>query len=281
MGALRSSRGQPLPVLRAGAITLVCGLSLFPLYWMLVTALTPREALLHYPPLLFPQQPDFSAFERVLADRPLGLWMANSVFLTVVSMAAALVVSVFAAYSLSRFRSPLATALAFLLLATRMIPGTLLMVPLYVIFREWGLLDTRVALIISYTTFEIPFATWMLKGFFDGLPIDLEQAAEVDGCTPLGAFFRVSLPLAAPGIAASAIASAVLAWSDYEFARGLLSSPTNWPLTIGIHSLFGEHIVYWNDIMASSLLSVLPVIVLFLLVERYMVSGLTAGAVKG
>ncbi len=267
-------------VLRPAAIVLVCVISLFPLYWMFVTAVTPKEELLRYPPIFFQTAPDFASFSRVLLDRPLGLWMANSLIMTVASMAFALVVSVFAAYSLSRFNSVFAGIIALLLLATRMIPGTLLMVPLYVIFREWGILDTRTALIVSYTTFEIPFATWMLKGYFDSLPKDLEEAAEVDGCTPLASFLRVSLPLAAPGIAASAIASWVLAWSDYEFARGLLSSQANWPLTLGIHSFFGEHVVYWNDIMASSLLSTLPAVALFLVMERYIVSGLTAGAVK-
>jgi multiple sugar transport system permease protein len=196
-------------------------------------------------------------------------------------MAAALVISVFAGYSLSRFNSRFADALALLLLATKMIPATLLMVPLYVMFRDWGMSDSRTGLIIAYTTFEIPFATWMLKGYFDSLPRELEQAAEVDGCSPFTAFFRVTLPLAGPGIAAAAIASAVLAWGDYDFARGLLSSQSKWPVTVGINSLFGEHVVHWNDIMASSLVSILPVLALFVLVERFIVSGMTSGAVKG
>ncbi len=268
------------PLLRSSAILLVVAISLFPLYWMLVTALTPKEQLLQYPPVFFQTQPDLSVFQRVLVDQPLGLWLVNSVLMTGVSVSVALLVSTLAAYSLSRYSSGVSSAIAYLLLATRMIPGTLLMVPLYMIFRDWGLLDTRTALIISYTTFEIPFATWMLKGYFDSLPIDLEQAAEVDGCSPLGAFVRVTLPLAGPGIVASAIASAVLAWGDYEFARGLVSSQTNWPVTVGIQSFFGEHVVYWNEIMASSLISTLPVIALFMFTERYIVSGLTAGAVK-
>ncbi len=267
-------------LLRSASIVAVCAVGLFPLYWMLVTAVTPKEALLQYPPVFLPTDPDVGAFVRVLLERPLVSWIVNSTVITVCSVAAALVVSALAGYSLSRFRSRFATAVAYLLLATRMIPATLLMVPLYMVFRDLGLLDTRTALIVAYTTFEIPFATWMLKGYFDSLPRELEQAAEVDGASPLGAFLRVTLPLAAPGIAASAIASAVLAWSDYEFARGLVASPSRWPLTVGIHSFFGEHVVHWNDIMAGSLLSTLPVIALFLLMERYIVSGLTAGAVK-
>jgi multiple sugar transport system permease protein len=236
---------------------------------------------MQYPPVFVPVEPDFSAFRRVFTIGPLTTWLLNSTLLTLTSVAAALVISVFAGYSLSRFKSPVATWLAFMLLATKMIPATLLMVPLYIMFKDWGLSDTRASLIIAYTTFEIPFATWMLKGYFDSLPQELEQAAEVDGCSPFSAFVRVTLPLAAPGIAAAAIASAVLAWGDYDFARGLLSSQSNWPVTVGINSFFGEHVIHWNDIMTSSLVSILPVLALFILVERYMVSGMTAGAVKG
>ena len=267
--------------LRPLTILLVCAISLFPLYWMFVTAVTPEARLMQYPPLFVPLEPDFSAFNRVFTTGPLAQWLFNSTVLTVSSTVSALAISVFAGYSLSRFKSPLATGIAFLLLATKMIPATLLMIPLYMMFKDWGLSDSRLALIISYTTFAIPFATWMLKGYFDSLPLELEQAAEVDGCSPFGAFFRVTLPLAAPGIAAAAIASAVLAWGDYDFARGLISSQSKWPVTVGINSLFGEHVIHWNDIMTSALVSILPVVGLFILVERYIVGGMTAGAVKG
>jgi multiple sugar transport system permease protein len=272
---------RPVRLLRNATIVLVCALSLFPLYWMFVTAVTPEARLLQYPPAFVPTQPDLSAFERVFTTGPLVEWLLNSAILTLGSMAAALVISVFAGYSLSRFNSRFADALALLLLATKMIPATLLMVPLYVMFRDWGMSDSRTGLIIAYTTFEIPFATWMLKGYFDSLPRELELAAEVDGCSPFTAFFRVTLPLAGPGIAAAAIASAVLAWGDYDFARGLLASQSKWPVTVGINSLFGEHVVHWNDIMASSLVSILPVLALFVVVERFIVSGMTSGAVKG
>lgn len=277
-------RGEPITlgsVLRVGAIALVCLISLFPLYWMFITAVTPEERLMQYPPVFVPTAPDLSAFQRVFTTGPLGQWMLNSLVLTLGSVAAAMAISVFAGYSLSRFKSPLATALALMLLATKMIPSTLMMVPLYMMFADWGLKDSPVALIISYTTFAIPFATWMLKGYFDSIPEELEQSAEVDGCSPLQAFCLVTLPLAGPGIGAAALTSAVLAWGDYDFARGLISSQSKWPVTVGINSLFGEHVIHWNDIMASSLVSTLPVVALFIFVERYMVAGMTAGAVKG
>ena len=266
---------------RSVTIALVCALSLFPLYWMFMTAVTPEARLAQYPPAFLPIHPDFSALRRVFTTGPLWLWISNSAILAVSSVMAALAISVFAGYSLSRFNSPVATGLAFLLLATKMIPATLFMVPLYMMFKDWGLSDSWLGLVIDYTTFEIPFATWMLKGCFDSLPRELEQSAEVDGCSPLTAFLYVTLPLAAPGLAAAAMASAVLAWGDYDFARGLLSSQSNWPVTVVISSFFGEHVVHWNDIMTSSLVFLAPMMVLFILVERYMVAGMTAGAVKG
>jgi multiple sugar transport system permease protein len=248
---------------------------------MFITAVTPEGRLLQYPPAFAPVTPDLSAFDRVFTEGHMDIWVMNSVILTLCSVAIALIISIFAGYSLSRFNSRIADVLAFVLLATKMIPATLLMVPFYIMFKDWGLNDTRVALIICYTTFQIPFATWMLKSYFDSLPRELEQAAEVDGCSPLRAFMLVTLPLAAPGITAAALASAVLAWGDYDFARGLISSQSKWPVTVGINSMFGEHVVHWNDIMASALVSTLPVLVLFVFVERYMVAGMTAGAVKG
>ena len=248
---------------------------------MFITAVTPEDRLMQYPPVLASLHPDFAAFLRVFTTGTLGTWVANSAIFTTCSVAGALTISIFAGYSLSRYNSRLADFLAFLLLATKMIPATLLMVPLYIMFRDWGINGTRIGLILAYTTFEIPFATWMLKGYFNSLPGELEQAAEVDGCSPLGAFVRVTLPLAAPGIAAAALASAVLAWSDYDFARGLIFSQSKWPVTVGINSMFGEHVVHWNDIMASALVATVPVLLLFVFVQRYMIAGMTAGAVKG
>jgi multiple sugar transport system permease protein len=275
------ARRVPAGLLRYATIVMVTVVSLFPLYWMFITAVTPESRLMQYPPVFALVHPDFSAFLRVFTAGALQVWVGNSIVFVTCSVTGALIISTFAGYSLSRYNSRLANFVAFLLLATKMIPATLLMVPLYMMFREWGISGSRVSLILAYTTFEIPFATWMLKGYFDALPRELEQAAEVDGCSPLRAFALVTLPLAAPGIAAAALASAVLAWSDYDFARGLISSESKWPVTVGINSMFGEHVVHWNDIMASALVATLPVLLLFVFVQRYMIAGMTAGAVKG
>ncbi len=265
---------------RLAAIVVVLVVMLFPVYWMFITAITPTGQLLRYPAPFLPRNVDWSAFDRVLFHQPLLGWLGNSGFLTVASCGIALIVSIPAAYGLSRFKSRTSSTTGFLLLLTKMIPSSLFLIPLYVIFRGMGLVDTLASLVIAYTVFEVPFATWMLMGYFDSLPRELEEAAQIDGCSQIGAFMRVTLPLAAPGIAATVLASAVLAWSDYDFARGLITSSPKWPVTVGIQSFFGEHVVHWNDVMASSLLSVLPVVALFMFIGRYMISGLTSGAVK-
>ena len=265
---------------RLVAIAVVLVVMLFPVYWMFITAITPTKELLQYPVPLFPASVDWSAFNRVLFEQSLLEWLKNSAFLTIASTIITLLVSVPAAYGLSRFKSKASSATGFLLLLTKMIPSTLFLIPLYVIFQGVGLVDTLASLVIAYTVFGVPFATWMLMGYFDSIPPQLEEAAQVDGCGQFGAFMRVTLPLAAPGVAATVLASAVLAWSDYDFARGLITSSSKWPVTVGIQSFFGEHVVHWNDVMASSLLSVLPVAVLFMFVGKYMIAGLTSGAVK-
>lgn len=267
-------------IARLALIVFLTLMMLAPLYWMALTAVTPTSDLLQYPPSLIPGTLDFSAFRRILVDHPMPFWIANSVFLTVTSVSITLIVSIPAAYSLSRFKSKTAAGTGFLLLLTKMIPSTLFLIPLYVIFRSVGMVDSLTSLVISYTVFEIPFATWMLKGYFDGLPPQLEEAAQIDGCTEMGAFMRVTLPSAAPGVAATVVASAVLSWSDYDFARGLITSEGKWPITVGIQSFFGEHVVHWNDIMASAFIAMAPILVLFVFIGRYMVSGLTAGAIK-
>jgi multiple sugar transport system permease protein len=181
---------------------------------------------------------------------------------------------------LSRFRSRLGQAIGYLLLTSRLVPSTLWVIPLYVVYQSLGMLDSYPAVILAYATFEIPFATWMLKGYFDSIPRELDQAAQLDGCSELSSLTRVILPAALPGIAASLMASAILGWSDYLFALTFLRDPARWTVTVGIQSLFGEHVTLWNSIMAASLVATLPMLVLFLALGRYLVAGLTAGAVK-
>ncbi|MBM7324616.1 carbohydrate ABC transporter permease, partial [Agrobacterium sp. S2] len=145
----------------------------------------------------------------------------------------------------------------------------------------FGLIGSLWTLVLAHSTMIIPFATWMLKGYFDTIPKELEQAAMVDGCSPIGAMVRVVLPIATPGLAATALYAFVLSWADYAYARTfLVNSPDNWTANLGITTMQGEYVTYWNDISAASVFIALPIIAIYLFLERYLVGGLTAGAEK-
>lgn len=259
----------------------VAAILVFPVYWMLITAVTPSVDLRSYPPSFIPADPQWQIFERVLTERPLLLWLSNSLIVAVGAASLALFVSIFAAYSLSRFSMRGAHSLGLFILVSKMLPATLLVIPLFVIFRGLGLIGTPWALILSHATLITPFATWMLKGYFDSIPRELEQAAMIDGASPLGALFRVIIPVAAPGIAATALYGFILSWSDYVYAQTFLTSAQNaWTANLGLASLQGEYVTDWNEVMAISLLIALPVIAVYLFLEKYLVGGLTAGSEK-
>lgn len=269
---------------RAGAAVAafsVCGLLIFPLWWMLVTAVAEPGTLRGYPPVFLPLAPTLRAFHAVLFDRPLLRWIGNSAAVAAISTGMTMVLSVLAGYALSRFSSRLARGAGLGILLAKMIPTTLLVIPLYVMFRELGLAATLLSAALSHCTVTIPFAIWMLKAYFDSVPRELEEAAMIDGCNPLGTLWRVVLPVSLPGLGATALYAFILSWNEFAFARTLLiSRPENWTVTIGIAAISGEYIVSWNEIMAAAVIVALPVVAMFLWLERYLVIGLTAGAGK-
>lgn len=255
----------------------------FPIYWMLVTSLTPaQEVLSRTPPLL----PDLTTmtlrgYEEVLTLRPVLSWLWVSVRVTAGAVAISVVVSCLGGYSLSRLHSRTQRAMGYSLLVGRMLPGTLLVIPLFLVFSLTGLTNSVTGLVLANTTAIIPFGCWMMKAFFDTIPAELEDAAYVDGCSRLEALWRVVLPVSAPGVAAIAIYAAVLAWSDFLFARTLVTQSSLWTLTVGVASFVGEYVVNWNGIMAAGIISLLPISILFVALERFLVGGLTGGSVKG
>ncbi|WP_201285487.1 ABC transporter permease subunit [Chelativorans xinjiangense] len=254
---------------------------LFPLYWMLVTALSPRTRLREFPPRLWPEEPQWDVFHDLLATQPFGRWMWNTSLVALSTMILSLSVSVLAAYALSRHKLRGGQSLGLFILTAKMLPATLMVIPFFVIFRSVGLVGSLWSVVLAQSTLIVPFATWMLKGYFDTIPDELEQAALVDGCSPLGTIWRIVLPVAAPGLAATALYAFVLSWSDFLYARTFLTtSQSKWTLNLGIATLKGEFITDWNVIMAGSLMAAAPIIVVYLFLERFLVGGLTAGAQK-
>lgn len=263
----------------AFAAIVIAAIVLFPVYWMLLTSILPGELTRSRNPALLPRLSEisFDAFAAVLQRKPVLTWLFNSAIVTIGATFASLVISTLAGYSLSRFKGRAQQGAGFALLVSKMLPASLIVIPFFIAFSTFGLIDSRWGLIVANAAVGVPFATWLMKGFFDGIPREIELAAMLDGCNGAQAVWYVVLPLAKPGLAACAIYLAIVTWSDFVFARTLVSSPDLWMLTVGIQSFLGEYLVDWSNLMAVGVLSLAPVFVLFLLLEPFLVSGMTQG----
>jgi multiple sugar transport system permease protein len=216
---------------------------------------------------------------------PLAHYFVNSLIVSVSATLFSVAVAIFASYGVSRYRFPGRRLFTVTVLSTQMFPGILFLLPLYLIFVNIGnstgitLNGSRLGLIITYLTFSLPFSIWMLVGYFDSIPRDLDEAAKVDGCGPMGALFRVVVPAAVPGIVAVCVYAFMTAWGEVLFASVMTNESTR-TLAVGLREYATQNDVYWNQVMAASLVVSVPVVAGFLLLQRYLVAGLTAGAVK-
>ncbi|MGI5467059.1 carbohydrate ABC transporter permease [Streptomyces sp. CA-132043] len=265
-------------------LTLLTLFTATPLYVMLSSSLKPLQDVtgaFRWFPSRVTLQPYLDIWETV----PLGRYFVNSLIVAGAATACSVVIAVFAAYAVSRYRFRGKRLFTVTVLSTQMFPGILFLLPLFLIFVNIGnatgvaLYGSRGGLILTYMTFTLPLSIWMLVGYFDSIPRDLDEAAQVDGCGPLGALVRVVVPAAVPGIVAVAIYSFMTAWGEVLFASVMTNDVTR-TLAIGLQGYATQTEVYWNQIMAASLVVSVPVVAGFLLLQRYLVAGLTAGAVK-
>lgn len=257
---------------------------LFPMYWMFKTALQPRIEILHYPPLFIPK--NFTIENFLLFPKPTrfggGIMpMLNSIIAAGISTIFTTILSVLMAYSFARFKTG-GDNLPFFVLTIRMMPPIVAVIPLFLLMKYLNLLDNLLSLIIVYTVFNIPFAVWMMKGFFEDLPVEIEEAAFVDGASRLTTFLRITLPLASQGIAVTAIFSFIFSWNEFLFA--LIFTRTA-AITLPVH-LAGMHIISphgidWGPLAATALIASIPVFIAATIIRRYIIAGLTLGAVKG
>ncbi len=271
----------------AGRIFLVFMLiyTAVPMLWMLLTSLKSGFAAMQFPPQWWPAEPTLENYTKLLDPRQsLGedflRYFANSMFVSVTTTVLAVAVAVPAAYAFSRFRFPGRTFLFFSVLLRNMFPAVIFLVPLFILMRWLGLVNTHGSLILTYLTFGLPLAIWLLKGFYDNIPIQLEQAARIDGATRFQAFLLVVMPLSSPGIIATSIYSFILAWNEYIYAYTFLNRNEQMTLPVGIQRFFAENTTDWPGLMAASFMMSVPVVVLFLVLQRYFVRALTEGAVK-
>ena len=274
---MRRAGGSLLTYLAAIALGLF---SVFPLLWMLLTSLKPEAEIITAEPVFWPSDLQWHRYVDVL-DRGFATYLRNSLVVTVATTALGVLVSVFAGYALAWFRLPFRRYLLIVVLATQMFPMVVLIIPFFIVMRDLGLLGSLWGLVIAYLSFTTPLAVWILRGFFMGVPAELEQAALVDGCTRFGALWRIILPLAGPGIAACAIFSWIAAWNEFLFALTFVKEDSLRTLPLALQAFVGRATTDHGSIMAASVLFTLPVVAFFLLVHKKLTTGMVAGAVKG
>ncbi|MFD3678264.1 carbohydrate ABC transporter permease [Streptomyces sp. NPDC058613] len=265
-------------------LTLLTGFVLLPVYVMISSSLKPLQDVsgkFQWIPSGLTVQPYFDIWKTV----PLADYFMNSLIVAGAATVFSVVIAIFAAYAVSRYSFRGKRLFTVTVLSTQMFPGILFLLPLFLIYVNIGnatgiaLFGSRAGLILTYLTFSLPFSIWMLIGYFDSVPRDLDEAAKVDGCGPIGALFRVIVPAAIPGIVAVAVYAFMTAWGEVLFASVMTNDATR-TLAVGLQGYSTQNDVYWNQVMAASLVVSLPVVGGFLLLQRYLVTGLTAGAVK-
>jgi multiple sugar transport system permease protein len=281
IGLRRSLRGR---LAHAAGLAILSFVTLFPLYTVVISSLKPLGDVrgeFHWIPSNLTLQPYIDIWKTV----PLAHYFVNSLIVAVCATVASVTLAIFAAYAISRYRFRGRTAFNVTVLSTQMFPGILFLLPLFVIFvnieRSLGitLYGTYLGLIITYLTFSLPFSIWMLVGYFDSIPRELEESAMTEGATPLQALFRILIPVSMPGIAAVAIYAFITAWGEVLFASVLTTDDTR-TLAIGLRNYSSQTNVYWNQLMAAAIVVSAPVVIAFLAAQRWIVRGLTAGGVK-
>jgi multiple sugar transport system permease protein len=264
----------------AGSGYLVAVIFLAPYLQMLITALTPGDELVKVPAQYLPSRLELGNFLDVWSAAPLATYLRNSLIIASFATVLALVVSLPAAYYTARFRYRGRLAFLLLVLITQMFAPTALVIGIFREFVALGLVNTYLSLILVNAAFNLAFSTWILTAYFSTIPVELEEAAAIDGASRLGTLFRVTLPLALPGIVTAVIFTFIAAWNEFVIALTLAQSPDLHPLTVGVTTFVGQYSVQWQFLFASSLIAIVPVVILFIVIEKWLVGGLTAGAVK-
>lgn len=262
-------------------VIVVALVTFFPIYWMLVSTFQPNEYTLRFPPPLFPKEVTTRQFAELFVNHPLALWLRNSFVIALITMLVCMILSIMGAYALSSLRWRGRNLFGLFLLVTQMLPEILVLIPIYGIFRRLDLLNSLSSLSIIDAAFILPICIWILKGVFDTVPPEVLDAAVVDGCTQLSVVWRIVLPLTGPGLVAVAVVAFFFAWNEYLYASIMLGQAQLMPASVGLSTLKAIGRTPVEQYMAAGLtFSILPV-AFYLFMQRYIVSGLTAGAVKG
>ncbi len=282
MARLKTAARQRLSVaLRVLLLLPMLFFVLFPFYWIIITSFKTDLQIQQYTSIFWPNPWTIEQFQTLLFKTPFLTWFRNTVIVATSSTAIAVGLAALAGYALARLKFLGANTLTTVLLITYLLPGSLLFIPLYRILTNLGIINTYMALIATYPTFLMPFATWVMLGYYRSIPEDLEDAAMIDGATRLGAFWRITLPLAAPALLSVTLFAFTNAWNEFLFAFVFITSESLKTLPVGLQLLVFGDIYPWGQLMGASLLMAIPVMLVYIYAQRYLVEGLTAGSVKG
>jgi len=259
-------------------------IAVFPVFWILISSFKDQQEIISSPVLnVWPDDWQISNYTHVLTDdnHIFVTWLWNSLVVAFLTTVIGVFLAATAAYSFSRYRFPGYRPALTAFLITQMFPAAILLVPVYNIILHLGLLNQKAGLVLAYCTTAVPFCVWMLKGYFDTIPISLEEAGQIDGLTPFGTFWRIVVPLSLPGLAVTFFYSFITAWNEVAFANILLVSDKSYTLPVGLQTYVFQFAADWEKMTAAAVIVTLPAVLVFLVAQRYLVSGLTRGGVKG
>ena len=263
------------------ALILASLISMFPVLWAITTALKTDGEVNSFPPTLLPGKLNLGNFSAVIFQSDFPKYLLNSVIVTVICILVATLIAAHAAYALTNFRIRYKKQMMFIILMTSMVPPVAMLVPLYMLSVKLGLYDTRFLLILIYTAWRVPVLAWILRGFFEKLPKELMEAGIVDGCSQAMVFYRIILPISKPGIVSAALLSAVYVWNDFLVSSTFTTKNELRMLSIGLYNYISQYGIQWGKLMAAVTISIVPIVILFVLLQRHFVEGMAAGAVKG
>ncbi len=274
-------KSKLLSVLRVLGILVVLFVALFPLAWMAITSCKSMTELLKIPVTILPENFTLDSYYEVWVQKPFPRYIWNSLKISVVATLLGMIVSSLAAYGFAKFRFPFKKGLLMFVLVAQMFPGTSVIIPLFSTYKSYGLYDSHFGLMLLYATISLAFSIWMMYGYFRSIPSELEEAARIDGCSALKTFVNVILPISKPGIAAVGVYAFMCSWNEYLYSLILLTTESKYTISLGLSSFITEFGTYWNQMGAASIIVTIPTLLIFILLGKNLIAGLTAGAVKG
>jgi multiple sugar transport system permease protein len=262
-------------------IFLVSLLVIFPLYWMLVTAVQAPEVTLRYPPVLYPIDPNIKGFHAIFIEKQMGQWLINSGFVAILTTILTSILSILGAYALSWFKWRGKMAFGLMLLFTQMLPEALIVIPIFKIYSNLHWTDSLATLSLIHAAFVIPVGVWILKPAFEGVPKEVNEAAQIDGCTPMGVLRKIIIPLCSPAILAVGVVAFFASWGEYLIAVTTISTEGKYPASVGLASTMSQLDTPIQTLLSGAIVYGLPPVILYMFIQRFVISGLTAGAIKG